>query len=69
MTPITLNQKSRILDFLSKGGHIKNDEMCNKVWDAMAELDSGTASDVIKAFYDRNNGVGLSQLRHLKIIA
>lgn len=62
--PISLSQKSRILDFLSKN-NIASEE---GVWKRMDELDSGTASDIIEAFYKRNNAIAIKQLQHLKII-
>lgn len=66
--PISLSQKSKIIEFVNKNLNLTQ-EQCSSVWDKLAELDSGTASDIIKAFYDRNNGIAISQLKHLQVIA
>lgn len=62
--PITIGQQSKILEFIER----TTNQSVDGVWARLETLDSSTASDIIKAFYDRNDGVALAQCRHLKII-
>lgn len=63
--PITIGQQSKILEFIER----TTNQSTEGVWARLETLDSGTASDIIKAFYDRNNEIALSQLKHLKVIS
>lgn len=62
--PITLAQKSRILDFVAQ--HVSNRP--EDFWKHMDVLEASTASDIIETFYQRNYDVAINQLKHLDIL-
>lgn len=62
--PITLSQKSRILDFLIKN-NIATEE---GIWRRLELMDAQTASFVIDSFYKKNIASALKQMQHLKVL-
>lgn len=62
--PITIHQKSMILDYIGKAGLSTADE----VWIALGKLDINSASYIIQAFGDRHIATALNHLRDLKVI-